>query len=156
MIETLTSKSPWSWENSVLTAILSIILPFILTLELRRTGLLSVLVKSFHIGILHKLLELPHDIWFRLRIFIVWRLINVTALGLQCPWPSMPCFCSCLISQSLSNLTRRSVDCQLTLSKEFCQYPLIPQLWWSWHEISQVEIWAPISQSWVQEWFPQD
>ena len=40
----------------------SIRLPFILALELRRTGLPKVLVESLPIGILHELLELPCDV----------------------------------------------------------------------------------------------
>ena len=55
----------------VLIAIPSILLSFVLVLELRRAGLLAVFVKSFSIGILHKLFELPSDIGFHLRIFIV-------------------------------------------------------------------------------------
>ena len=80
--KTLTTKTLWFGGNSVLIAIPSILLPFILALELWRTGLLSVLVKSFRIGILHKLFELPCDVGFHLRIFIIGRLINVTAFGL--------------------------------------------------------------------------
>ena len=81
--ETLTPKAFRSYGNSVLTAILSILLPFVLTLELRRTRLPTVLIEAFSIGILHKLLELPSDVGLYLGIFIVGRLFCVTALELQ-------------------------------------------------------------------------
>ena len=81
--ETLTSKALRSCRNSVLTAIPSILLPFVLTLELRRTELPSVLVEVLPIGILHELLELPGDVGLHIRIFIVQRLIRVIALSLQ-------------------------------------------------------------------------
>ena len=71
MSKTLTSKAFWSGGNSVLIVIPSILLPSILALELRKTELLSVLVESFTIGILHELFELPCDIGFHLRIFII-------------------------------------------------------------------------------------
>ena len=64
MTEALTPKALRSCRNSVLTNILSILLPFVLTLELRRTGLPTVLVEALPIGILHKLLELPGDVDF--------------------------------------------------------------------------------------------
>ena len=67
----------------MLTAIPCILLPFVLALELRRTGLLTVFVEALSIGILHKLLELPGDVGLHLGIFIVGRLFYVTALGLQ-------------------------------------------------------------------------
>ena len=51
-----------------MTAILSILLPFIFTFELRRTRLLTIIVKTFHIGILHELLELPSDVGLYLGI----------------------------------------------------------------------------------------
>ena len=69
--EALTPKALRSYGNSVLTAILSILLPFVLTLELRRTGLPTVLVETLPIGILHELFELPDDVGLHLRIFIV-------------------------------------------------------------------------------------
>ena len=69
--ETLTPKALWSWGNSVLTAIPRILLSFFLVLELRRTRLLAIFIKSFNIGILHKLFKLPRDIGFHLRISIV-------------------------------------------------------------------------------------
>ena len=43
-----------------------------------------VLVESFRIGILHELFELPCDVGFHFRIFIIRRLICVNAFGLQC------------------------------------------------------------------------
>ena len=79
----LTPKALRFCENSVLTAIPSILLPFVLTLELRRTELPSVLVEVLPIGILHELLELPGDVGLHIRIFIVQRLIRVIALSLQ-------------------------------------------------------------------------
>ena len=69
--KTLTSETLWFGGNSILIAILSILLPSVLTFELRRTGLLMILVKTFHIGILHELLKLPSDIGLHLRIFII-------------------------------------------------------------------------------------
>ena len=83
VIESLTPKALRSCENSVMTTIPSILLPFVLSLELRRTRLPKVLVEALSIGILHKLLELPGDVGLHLGIFIVRRLICVTALGLQ-------------------------------------------------------------------------
>ena len=71
MTESLTPKALGSCGNSVLPTIPSILLPFILTLELRRTGLPTVLVEALPIGILHELLELPGDVGLHLRIFIV-------------------------------------------------------------------------------------
>ena len=71
VIEVQTPKALWSYGNSVLIVIPSILLPFVLAFELQRIGLLSFLVKSFHVGILNKLLELSRDIGFHLRIFIV-------------------------------------------------------------------------------------
>ena len=68
----------------MLSTIPSIIFSFVLILKLRRTRLFAIFVKSFSIGILYKFFELPSDIGFHLRIFIVWRLISVTDLGLQC------------------------------------------------------------------------
>ena len=84
MPKTLTSEALWFGGNSVLTTIPSILLPFIMALELWRTRLLSVLVKSFCIGVLHELFELPYDVGFHFRIIIVWSLICVTVFGLQC------------------------------------------------------------------------
>ena len=43
-----------------------------------------VLIKSFRIGILHELLELPSDVGFHLGIFMIRRLIDLIAFGLQC------------------------------------------------------------------------
>ena len=67
----LTPKALRSYRNNVLTVIPNILLPFVLALELRRIGLPTVLVEALSIGILHKLLELPGDVGFHLRIFIV-------------------------------------------------------------------------------------
>ena len=78
----LTPKSLRSYGNSVLTTIPSILLPFVLALELRRTRLPMVLVEALPIGILHELLELLGDVVLHLRIFIFLRLIRVTAFGL--------------------------------------------------------------------------
>ena len=83
MIEALTPKALRSYGNNVLTAIPSILLLFVLALELRRTRLPTILVEALPIGILHELLELPSDVGLHLRIFIFRRLIRVTALGLQ-------------------------------------------------------------------------
>ena len=69
--ETLTPKALRSCGNSVLTAIPCILFPFVLDLELRRTGLYTVLVKAISFGILHKIFELPSDVGLHLRIFIV-------------------------------------------------------------------------------------
>ena len=80
--KTSTTEALWSRENSILTAILSILFPFVLTFALRRTGLLTVLVKTFHIGILHEHLELPSDVGFHLEIFIIWGLISLITFGL--------------------------------------------------------------------------
>ena len=82
--EALTPKALWSYGNSVLTAIPSILILFILAFELRRTRLPTILVETLSICILHKLLELPGDVGLHLRIFIIQRLIRVTALDLQC------------------------------------------------------------------------
>ena len=67
-----------------MTAILSILLSFALAFKLRETRLLTVLVKSFYIGILHELLELPSDLGFHLGIFIIRRLISLITFGLLC------------------------------------------------------------------------
>ena len=67
----LTAKALKSCRNSVLTAIPSIFLPFVLALELRRIGLLMVLVEALPVGIRHELFELPGDVGLHLRIFIV-------------------------------------------------------------------------------------
>ena len=80
--ETLKPKAFRSYGNSVLTAIPCILLPFVLALELRRTGLPTVLVEALSIYILHKLLELPSDVGLHFRIFIIERLIRVTAFGI--------------------------------------------------------------------------
>ena len=69
--ESLTPKALRSCGNNVLTAIPCILLPFVLALELRRTGLPMVLVEALPIGILHKLLKLPSDVRLHLRIFII-------------------------------------------------------------------------------------
>ena len=50
-----------------MTAIPNILLTFVLTLELRRTRLPSVLVKALPIGILHELHELPGDVGLHLK-----------------------------------------------------------------------------------------
>ena len=80
--EALTPKALRSYGNSVLTAISCIILPFVLALELRRTGLPTVLVEALSISILHEFLKLPGDVGLHLGIFIIERLICVTALCL--------------------------------------------------------------------------
>ena len=67
----LTPKALRSCGNNVLTAIPSIHLPFVLALELRRTGLPTILIEALPIGIPHELLELPGDVGLHLRIFIV-------------------------------------------------------------------------------------
>ena len=69
--ESLTPKALRSYENSVLISIPSILIPFVLTLELRRTRLPTILVETLSIGILHKLLELPSDVGLHLGIFII-------------------------------------------------------------------------------------
>ena len=71
VIEVLTPKALGFCGNNVLTAIPCILLPFVLTLELKRTELPTVLVEALPIGILHELLELPGDVGLHLRIFIV-------------------------------------------------------------------------------------
>ena len=71
MTNALTPKALRSCGNSVLTVILSILLPFVLTLELKRIGLPTVLVEALPIGILYELLELSGDVGLHLRIFIV-------------------------------------------------------------------------------------
>ena len=80
--KTLTFKAFWSEGNSVLTTIPSILVSSVLALELWRTGLLAVLIKSFRIGILHKILELPSNVGLHLGIFIIWRLISLITFGL--------------------------------------------------------------------------
>ena len=55
--EALTPKTLRSYGNNVLTTFLSILLPFVLPLKLRRTGLPAVLVEVPPVGILHKLLR---------------------------------------------------------------------------------------------------
>ena len=82
MSKTLTFEALWSGGNSVLTAILSILLSFVLAFKLRRTRLLTILIKSFCIDILHELLELPSDLGFHLGIFIIRRLISLITFGL--------------------------------------------------------------------------
>ena len=84
MSKTLTFEALWFGGNSELTAILNILLSYVLALEMRRTRFLTVLIKSFRIGILHELLELPSDVGFHLRIFIIRRLISLITFGLQC------------------------------------------------------------------------
>ena len=81
--EALTPKTLRSCGNSVLTTFLSILLPFVLPFKLKRTGLPAVLVEVPPDGILHKLLELPCNVGLHLGIFIIGRLICVTALCLQ-------------------------------------------------------------------------
>ena len=80
--ETMTPKALRSCRNNVLTAIPCIILPFVLALELRRTGLPAVLVEVLPVSIFNKLLELPCNVGLHLGIFIIGRLICVTALCL--------------------------------------------------------------------------
>ena len=81
MSKTLTSEALWFGGNSVLIVILSIILFSVLAFELRRTGLLMVLIKCFRISILHELLELPSDVGFHLGIFIIYRLISLVTFS---------------------------------------------------------------------------
>ena len=81
--EALTPKTLRSCGNSVPTTFLSILLPFVLPLKLRRTGLPVVLVEVPSVGILYKLLELPCNVGIHLGIFIIGRLNCVTALCLQ-------------------------------------------------------------------------
>ena len=81
MSKTLTFEALWSGGNSVLIVIINILLFFVLVLEMGRTGLLMVLIKSFRIGILHELLELPSDVGFHLGIFIIYRLINLVTFS---------------------------------------------------------------------------
>ena len=69
--KTLTPKTLRSCRNSVLTDFLSILLPFVLAIKLRRTGLLAVLVEGLSICVLHKILELPGDVGLHLGIFII-------------------------------------------------------------------------------------
>ena len=83
VLEALTPKTLRSGGNSVLTTFLSILLPFVLSFKLRRTGLPAVLVEVPPVGILHKLLELPCNVGLHFGIFIIGRLICVTALCLQ-------------------------------------------------------------------------
>ena len=80
--EALTPKTLRSYGNSVLTTFLSILLPFVLPFKLRRTGLPAVLVGVPPVGILRKLLELPCNVGLHLGIFIIRRLICLTALNL--------------------------------------------------------------------------
>ena len=75
MTKALTPKALWSSRNNVLTTIPSILLPFVLALRLRRTQLSTVLVEALCIDIFHELLELPSDVGFHLRMFIIRRLI---------------------------------------------------------------------------------
>jgi len=82
--KTLTSEALWFKGNSILTAILSILLSFVLNFELRRIGLLMVLFKTFHIGILHILIDLPSDVGLHLGIFIIQRLTSLISFGIQC------------------------------------------------------------------------
>ena len=84
MPEALTSKTLRSCGNSVLTTFLSILPPFVLPFKLRRIGLPAVLVEVSFVGILHKLLELSCNVGLHLGVFIIGRLICVTALDLQC------------------------------------------------------------------------
>ena len=82
--EALTPKALRSCGNSVLTIIPCILLSFVLALKLKRIRLPTILVEALSIGILYKLLELPSDVGLHFRIFIIRRLIRVTAFGLQC------------------------------------------------------------------------
>ena len=82
--KTLTPKTLRSCRNSVLTDFLSTLLPFVLAFKLRRTGLLTILVKSFCISILHEFLELLGDVGFHLGIVIIRRLIGLIAFGIEC------------------------------------------------------------------------
>ena len=75
-----------------MTAILSILLSSILAFKMRRTGLFSIFIKSFRIGILQKFLELPSDVGFHLGIFIIKRLIGLIDFGLQCHALTFACF----------------------------------------------------------------
>ena len=82
VLEALTPKKLRSCGNSILTTFLSILLPFVLPFKLRRTGFPAILVEVPPIGILYKLLELPCNVGLHLGIFIIGRLICVTALYL--------------------------------------------------------------------------
>ena len=62
VLEALTPKTFRSCGNSVLTTLLSILLPFVVPFKLRRTGLPAVLVEVPPVGILHKFLELPYNV----------------------------------------------------------------------------------------------
>ena len=85
--EALTPKTLRSYKNSVLTTFLSILLPFVLPFKLRRIGLPAVFFEVPSVGILHKLFELPCNVGLYLGIFIIGRLIYVTALF---PFPNFP------------------------------------------------------------------
>ena len=71
MSKSLTPEALRSQGNSVLIVIPSILFPFILALELRRTRLPTAFVEALPIGILHELLELPCNVGLHLRIFII-------------------------------------------------------------------------------------
>ena len=76
-------------------------------------------VKSFGTDILHKIFELPCNVGFHFRIFIFWRLICVTVLGLQC--------------HALA-LTRFPNPCQtlligLQIANQLCQRNFVNILW---------------------------
>ena len=143
MSKAFTTEAFWSEGNNVLTAVPSILFPFILALKLWKTGLLSVLVKSFCIGIFYELFELPSDVGFHFRIFIIRRLIDVTAVGLQYHALALAWF----------HDPRQTQFIGLQVANQLCQRNLINV---SWHGIFLEEIWALFSQSWVREWFPQD
>ena len=119
MSKTLTSKALWSGGNIVLTAFLSILLSSILDLELRRTRLLTVFIKPFSIGILHELFELPCDIRFHLRIFIIRRLINITTFDLQCHTFALAWFPDPGQTQFIG----------LQVANQLCQRNLVNVLW---------------------------
>ena len=81
--EALTPKTLRSYGNSVLTTFLSILILFVLSFKLRKTGLPAVLVEVPLVGILYKLLELSCNVGLHLGIFIIKRLICLIAFGLQ-------------------------------------------------------------------------
>ena len=120
--EALTPKALRFCGNSVLTTIPSIILPFVLTLELRRTKLSTILVKVLSIGIFHKLLELPSDLGLHLEIFINGRLFCLCHYF----WLSKSCSYLYPTYLFLLTLSRKFARFQPTQSKESCQYLLIP------------------------------
>ena len=114
---TLTSEALCFGGNSILTTILSILLPSVLTFELRRTRLVTIPVKTFHIGILHEFLELPSDVESSSS--------EDSSVSLLLAFSAISYFW--FLSQVQSNPIHRFASFQSTLSKEQSQYPLILQ-----------------------------